>query len=124
MALPSAPGNPAAGASETGAYPAPPPSPGASGGKIAARPVDGWLTPRLLGALLGIGAVAVIGFVVLCIGVFVFKSEFVMFAGLILMNLGAVAWALTALYLIVKAVRKVHATRGKSVSQPDRHSSS
>lgn len=122
MALPSAPGNPPAGASETGDYFSPSQRPGASGGEITDRLANGWLTPYLLGALLGIGAVTGIGFVVLCAGIFVFKNEFVMFAGLILMNLGAAAWALTVLYLMVKAVRKVRATRGKSALQPDRHS--
>lgn len=76
----------------------------------------------MLGILLGIGAVVGIGFIVLSCGVFVFQNEFVMFAGLILMNLGAVAWALTAIYLIVKAIRKVRAMRGQSASQPDRRS--
>lgn len=122
MALPNAPGNPATSASEAGAYLAPAQRPGASGGEIAARPVDEWLSSYMLGILLGIGAVVGIGFIVLSCGVFVFQNEFVMFAGLILMNLGAVAWALTAIYLIVKAIRKVRAMRGQSASQPDRRS--
>ena len=119
MALPSAPGNPVAGAPETGAYPAPSQRPGTTGAESNAGPADGLLTPNLLGILLGIGAVVGIGFVVLSCGVFVFQNEYVLFAGLLLMNLGAVGWALTALYLIVKAVRKVHAARAKPVLQPD-----
>ena len=110
MALPSAPGNPAAGASETDAYPAPASRPGAESN---AGRVGVLLTPRLLGILLGLLAVGVVGFIVLFCGVLVFENGFVMLAGLIMMNLGVWPSALIGLYLIVKAVRKIYAALAK-----------
>ena len=116
MALPSTPGNPIAGASETDAYPAPAQRPGAPGAESNAAPAGVLLTPHLLGILLMLAAVGVVGFIVLFCGVLVFENGFVMLAGLILMNLYVWPSALIGLYLIVKAVRKIYAARAKPAS--------
>lgn len=113
MALPSAPGNPTAGAPETGAYPAPSQRPGAPGAESNVARAGVLLTPQLLGILLMLAAVGVVGFIVLFCGVLVFENGFVMLAGLILMNLYVWPSALIGLYLIVKAVRKIYAARAK-----------
>lgn len=89
-------------------WPAPASQPG--GADTTGRlPGSEWATPALLLTVIITG----VGFLTLCLGMFVIENAPVWIAGLIVMNVGIIGWVLVASCVVVAYIRAYFASRRK-----------
>ena len=96
------------------AWPDPAPQPDAGFAAGRRIPGTGWVIPAVCLTVVLTG----VGFLIICLGMFVLENAVVWVAGLIVMDLGIVGWTLVACYLLVAYIRYYLASRRKSGRLP------